>query len=316
MPNEFELIQRYFSGLSQGSERVALGVGDDAALLNAPSPGHHLVVATDTLVADVHFPSDASPVDLAWRCLAVNVSDLAAMGALPIAYTLALTLPQAEHTWLAEFSEGLVAAQSQYGIRLVGGDTTRGPLNIGITTLGEVPIGEAMQRNTAKAGDGIYVDGTLGDGGAALALLRRGELASDAYLHGRFYRPNVEIGQATRLRKAASAAIDVSDGLLADLGHILEGSKVGAIIELDSLPVSNQAKRASESLEQMRAWALGAGDDYRLCYTIADAQRSVCAADLKALYRIGTVSEAPGVQLQYSDGRIENVDTGGYKHFD
>ncbi|HEX2531378.1 MAG TPA: thiamine-phosphate kinase, partial [Burkholderiaceae bacterium] len=238
MLSEFELIARYFTRPLRRNSRVALGVGDDCTLL-APSPGMHLAVSSDMLVEGRHFFPDADPKKLGHKCLAVNLSDLAAMGAKPLAFTLALAMPAARPEWLAPFAEGMFALADQYDCELIGGDTTKGPLNICITIFGEVPLQQALRRDAAQIGDDIWVSGTLGDARLALAGYRK-ELelektaleAAAARLHAPM--PRVALGLA--LRGVAHAAIDLSDGLIGDLGHILERSGVGAILNADALP--------------------------------------------------------------------------------
>ena len=220
---------------------MALGIGDDAALLNMPAD-QQLVVATDTLVESVHFPPQASAEHIATRALCVNLSDMAAMGARPRWFTLALTLPatMASTQWLESFSRGLATVAEQYDIALVGGDTTAGPLTISLTLLAEVPVAQSLRRDGAKPGDTLYVTGTLGDGAAALEIINRGDLAHSERLLTRFYQPQPQIEAGIRLRNVASACIDISDGLIADLGHICKASGVRSDIQTKLLPIHQQ----------------------------------------------------------------------------
>lgn len=328
---EFELIQRYFvrdSGATRSQPpQVALGIGDDAALLDVPA-GERLVVTTDTLVAGRHFLLNADPGDIAWKALAVNLSDLAAMSATPLAVTLNLTLPEADESWLAAFADGFWALADRYELPLVGGDTTRGPLSVTFTAMGSVASPQALRRSTAQAGDVICVTGTLGDAGAGLALA----LADDAlltlsdahqgYLLHRLNRPSPRIHLGVGVRGVASAGMDISDGLLQDLGHLLAASGVGADLDVDALPFSEAlsayACRHPSALAQARAWALSAGDDYELLLTIpADRwQQLGHAAALKSqLTAIGHVTKTAGVRLTRGGKPWEHEGLAGYQHF-
>jgi thiamine-monophosphate kinase len=265
---EFELIRKYFQPLADGAgqDQLLLGPGDDCAIQRV-SPGLDLVFSVDTLVEGVHFPSDYSPDYLGWRALSVAVSDLAAMGASPVCFTLALTLPDANQGWLKPFSEGLARASKAFGIALAGGDTTRGPLTISIQVHGTVESGRALYRSGAKPGDLICVSGTLGAAGAALDYLAApapspAQLALLSRYH--FPQPRLSLGQ--QLAGCASSAIDISDGLLADLGHILDASGAGARIDTGRIPM--MAELVALKGENARDLALGAGDDYELCITI------------------------------------------------
>lgn len=247
---------------------MALGIGDDAALLN-PNPNTQLVVATDTLVESVHFPVHASAKQIATRALCVNLSDMAAMGAIPRWFTLALTLPNTDAEWLSGFSRGLAEVANEFGIALIGGDTTSGPLTISLTVLGEVPVGGALQRNGASPGDGIYVTGTLGDGAAGLAVVEDLAKPDNGRLRTRFYRPEPQVLAGQKLQGLASACIDISDGLVADLGHICKSSDVSANLWSKQLPIDPELVQRFP--EQALTWALSGGDDYQLCFTVADA---------------------------------------------
>lgn len=269
---EFELIARYFARQPIHRADVALGIGDDCALLR-PAPGQELAVTTDLLVGGVHFLPDVDPAALGHKALAVNLSDLAAMGAEPAWFTLNLALPEADPDWLARFSAGLFELARRHEIALVGGDTSRGPLVVGIQACGFVPEGQALQRAGARPGDRVFVTGELGDAGLALQQ-RLGRLslpAEDATtVSDRLDRPTARVAAGLALRGIASSAIDISDGLAADLGHILERSGVGARIERERVPVSAVYRRHLATA----GWdlALAHGDDYELCFTVPPLQ--------------------------------------------
>ena len=309
---EFELIRRYFQPLADGAgqDQLLLGPGDDCAIQRVP-PGQDLVFSVDTLVQGVHFPFGYSPDYLGWRALAVAVSDLAAMGARPVCFTLALTLPDADAEWLKAFSEGLARASKAFGIALAGGDTTRGPLTITIQVHGTVDNGRALYRSGAKPGDLICVSGPLGAAGAALDYLDETE-PSPAQLallsHYHFPQPRLELGQ--QLAGRASSAIDVSDGLLADLGHILEASGTGARIDTGRIPM--MAELVALKAENARDLALGAGDDYELCITIPpETFGTLDDSVARELTVIGEITSEPGLQLS---GPVSGV-IQGYEHF-
>ena len=303
--SEFELIYRYFSSLGRG-DAVELGVGDDCAIL-ALEPGERLAISVDTVVADVHFPADAFPEDVGYRAVAVAASDLAAMGARPIGMTLALTLPEADDFWLHAFSEGLAAAVSSFGLPLVGGDTTRGPLSAAIQVLGALPPAGGLLRGGARVGDEVFVSGTLGDAAAGLAVLN-GEWQTapnhGEYLFGRFYRPDPRLALGQALLNRASSAIDVSDGLLADASHIAAASDVRIEIDCATLPLS-PALQAHPDQEVAIAWALSGGDDYELLFTLP------AQAELpQGCTVIGEVVQGEGIDCPGAPGGLS-----GYEHF-
>lgn len=302
---EFELIGRYFK---RPVRRATLGVGDDCALF-APRPGMALAVSTDLLVEGRHFVSTVDPRRLGHKSLAVNLSDLAACGAQPLAFTLALALPRADDGFLAGFSAGLLALADAHDIELVGGDTTAGPLTICITVFGEVPAGEALLRSGARPSDDIWVSGTLGDARLALEVLR-GAISLDGDGFKRVRRameqpqPRVALGLA--LRGLATSAIDVSDGLLGDLGHVLERSGTGAFIDIDSLPHGEVL--AAQPPAVRRRCQLAGGDDYELLFTVpatrrADVDRAAAAAGTP-VHRIGRIEAEPGLHLVDRDGAV------------
>lgn len=311
---EFELISDYFTW-AQTYPQIECGVGDDGALLSPIASGQSLVVATDTLVAGVHFPDAANPYDIATRTLAVNISDLAAMGASPYAYTLALTIPSADPRWLQAFSSGLHEASQHYSIPLVGGDTTKGPLCISINMLGLVDRNNTLLRSAAKVGDGVYIDGSVGDGAAALALLNEGRLEPESYLFKRFYAPTVHMQLAATLAPVANAAIDISDGLLADLDHIAKASDVAIRLELSSLPVSEAATALAKNVVELNTWMLCGGDDYRLCFTMADEYAESVRRQGFLISRIGQVHAGSGVQCLNEQGDNVALADSGFNHF-
>lgn len=314
---EFELIERFFHR-SLNAEGVVKGIGDDCAVLALPS-GQQLALSVDTLVEGLHFPIDA-PADLiAERALRVNLSDLAAMGADPLWFTLALTLPSAECSWLEAFSQGLFRVAAEYNIALVGGDTTKGPLTITLQVHGSVPNGEAITRSGAKAGDRVFVTGSLGDGAASLALIQ-GKISPSvddiSYLQERYYRPLPCINEGRLLRGLASAAIDISDGLAADLGHICEQSGVGAKLYIGQLPVADVLLR-SFSQQQATHFALSGGDDYQLCFTVpehklATLQIMIESGKLRATC-IGEITKELNVVCLNRDNEV--VSPEGFDHF-
>ncbi|SFM60930.1 thiamine-phosphate kinase [Marinobacter zhejiangensis] len=310
---EFELIRQIFMPLAgqSGSAALLLGPGDDCAIQRL-APGRELVFSIDTLVEGVHFPKNYDAEKLGWRSLAVAVSDLAAMGADPECFTLALTLPEARREWLEAFAKGLGAAAKSFGIALAGGDTTRGPLTLSIQVHGSVPAGQALLRSGAQPGDLVCVSGSVGDAGAALKFLDHPDPSPDvAVLLNRYHfpSPRLELGKA--LRGLASAVIDVSDGLLADLGHILDASGVGAQLDADLIPMSESLCRMM-GRGGLRA-AVVAGDDYELCVTMPPQSWRSLAETVKCqLTVIGTVVVGHGVRMDHGE---DLNGTGGYDHF-
>lgn len=312
--NEFQLIERYFAAGGLRREDVVLGIGDDAALLRVP-PGMELAVSIDTLVEGVHFPAGTQAAAVGHKALAVGLSDLAAMGAEPAWATLSLSLPEADEDWLGGFASGLSALAGRYGVQLVGGDTVRGPLVVTLQVHGLVPAGQALRRRGARPGDRVYVTGTLGDAGLGLRLLR-GELqataADTAYARGRLDLPQPRVETGLALRGIASAAIDVSDGLAADLGHILEVGGVGAVIDASALPLSEALVRSVEPAAALEL-ALTAGDDYELCFTVPAAK----VEDLAGLSCtcIGQIEAGCGLRVAAADGSPVPLDHLGFDHF-
>jgi thiamine-monophosphate kinase len=319
MLSEFDLIAQYFTRPLRPDSRVALGVGDDCALW-MPTPGMQSAVSSDMLVEGRHFFRNADPLALGHKCLAVNLSDLAAMGAEPVAFTLALSLPEARAEWLAPFSKGLLALADQHGCELIGGDTTKGPLNVCITIFGEVPPGQALRRNNAQPGDDIWVSGTVGDARLALAGYRNEVVLDHAALNAaavRMHVPTPRVALGIALRGIAHAAIDISDGLAGDLAHILQRSNVGAMLAVDSLPAGPML--AKQPLDMRRRFTLAGGDDYELCFTAPAARRdAVLAAALAcgtAVTRVGSIEDAPGLRLVDADGAPLDLQVASFDHF-
>lgn len=321
---EFDLIARYFT---RPVRHAALGVGDDCALL-APRPGMQLAISSDMLVEGRHFFADVDPEALGHKALAVNLSDLAACGARPLAFTLALALPRVDEAWLAGFSKGLLALADAHGCELVGGDTTQGPLNICITVFGEVPAGQALLRSGARSGDDIYVSGTLGDARLALeALLGHIHLPDEllAQARQRLERPTPRVALGLALRGIASSAMDVSDGLLGDFGHILKASGVGASIRTDetikliaagAFPSSATGQFDQKLLQQC---TLAGGDDYELLFTAPPQHRAAVAEaatqSQTPVTRIGQVEAAPGLRLLDAQGMPVENRFASFDHF-
>lgn len=346
MSLEFDLIDAFFKPLSIGLPEGDLGIGDDGAVLTVPE-GHQLVVVTDTLVSGVHFPVDTAPYDIAWKALAVNLSDLAAMGAVPGNFSLALTLPSSDAAWLKDFSEGLKAVSQRFDVPLIGGDTTKGPLTITVSANGWVPKQQAILRSGAQLGDLICVTNTIGDGalGLKLALNQLNDCFDKSalseqekdFLLAALNRPVPQLEIAADLRGLANSAIDISDGLLADLGHILERSNgmnlssatvLGAEIELENLPLSAALKAYIDSSKEWSLPLIG-GDDYQLCMTVPEAKFSLLKSKLAAkgvsLTGVGRVTKASGIQClqngqllskdELSGFGVASLASGGYSHF-
>lgn len=315
--SEFDLIARYFTRVTPSA---LLGVGDDAALLQVGA-GQVLAVSSDMLVCGTHFLADADPYLLGHKTLAVNLSDLAAMGAVPRWATLAIALPQADEAWLERFSAGFFALAERHRVELVGGDTTRGPLNLCVTIFGEVPAHQALRRSGAQAGDEIWVSGVLGDAALALAHLQGRIVLSDDELAAcapALHQPQPRIALGLALRGIASSAIDISDGLLADLGHILDASRVGAEIAFDALPVSETLRHYLDQ-PLARQCVLAGGDDYELCFTAPAARHDELlrtAVQLALpLTRIGKIVAGRGCIVHDTAGNPLNIETCGYDHF-
>lgn len=313
---EFDLIRRYFAAPSVRRADTRLGIGDDCALL-AAREDQELAITVDTLVSGVHFLSDVDPEALGHKALAVNLSDLAAMGADPAWITLALTLPQVDEAWLAAFAQGLFGLAQRYGVELVGGDTTRGPLSLTIQAMGWVPNGQALRRSSAHPGDLIYISGPLGSAGLGLKIRLGQTTLVDAEAIRDLERPEPRVEWGRQLRGLASACIDISDGLAADLGHILDQSGVGAELDIDDLPLTDGVQRYIATTGD---WSLPlvAGDDYELCFTVPLSHRDElkqCLAEAGlAAFPIGQIQAEPGLRLRKNNQPLDFTPQ-GYEHF-
>ncbi len=307
--SEFDLIQRFFTRPALHSSINRLTVGDDAAIMQIPE-GQELVITVDTMVCGVHFFPDVDAESLGHKLLAVNLSDLAAMGAKPVAATLALTLPKVDADWLAGFAKGWWHLADQFGVDLIGGDTTAGPLTLSLQLMGLVKKETALKRSGARPGDGIYVTGTLGDAGLGLKILQNQWLANKGAVLDRFHQPWPRVKEGMSLIGIASACIDLSDGLASDLRHILEQSQVGARVDLDGLPVSEavfdyMAKTGDAHLP------LSAGEDYELCFTVPEQWRQKIPIPCT---RIGVIESEPGLRM-CKNGITQALEVKGYEHF-
>jgi thiamine-monophosphate kinase len=317
MPSEFELIARHFT---RPAGRALLGIGDDAALMRSAA-GQALAVSVDMLVAGTHFFAGAEPRKLGHKSLAVNLSDMAAMGAVPRWALLALALPAADSAWLSRFAAGFFALARAHGVDLIGGDTTRGPLTVSVTVFGEVPPRKALRRDAARPGDEVWVSGMLGDAALGVAH-RRGRVrlsaAAAARCMRRLDRPDPRVALGIALRGIARAAIDVSDGLTADLGHVCERSRLGADVYVERVPRSPLLARLADRALALRA-VLAGGDDYELCFTAPVRARSAIEALGKRLgvpvTRVGAMRRGRGIRLLQADGSRLRIGSGGFDHF-
>ena len=313
---EFDLIARIRARAASARDDVVLGIGDDAAVVSVPA-GRQLAVATDTLNVGVHFPEATAPADIGWKALAVNLSDLAAMGATPAWCTLSLSMPQGDAAWVDAFLDGFLSLAAMHDVALIGGDTTRGPLSVCVTVHGFVAPGQALRRDGARVGDEVWVSGTLGDAAGALVQWRA-DAAIDATLRARLDKPAPRVALGSALAGIAHAAIDVSDGLVADLGHVCAASGVAAEFDVDALPAS-QALQASFDGELRRELQAAGGDDYELCFTAAAGMRETverAAADAGVqVTRIGRIVEGEGVRAHTAQGMAWSPSIAGYRHF-
>ncbi|WP_133000557.1 thiamine-phosphate kinase [Luteimonas arsenica] len=315
---EFKLIDRIRERAGHARGDVVLGIGDDAALLQPP-PGMQLVVTMDTLNDGVHFPGGTDAARVGWKALAVNLSDLAAMGAEPAWCTLSLSLPRSDRAWVDGFLDGFLALAAEYDVALVGGDTTCGPLAVSVAAHGFVDPGRALRRDGAREGDGVWVSGTLGGAAGALEQWRAGG-AIDPALRERLDRPRPRIALGRALAGVATACIDISDGLLADLGHVCAASGVAARVEVDALP-GGRLLRPHFGNDALRALQATGGDDYELCFTLPEGADAMAAAAATAaatgveVTRIGTVVAGQGVEAFDRDGRCWSPPRAGHEHF-
>ena len=317
---EFDLIEHYFAKQTTHRDDVKIGIGDDAAVL-IPNANKNLVITTDTLLENVHFPKETLPYDIGYKALAVNLSDLAAMGASPAYITMALTLPNENDDWIQSFCNGFFTLANRYNVQLIGGDLTRGPLSITITAMGYVTENLALLRSTAKPGDLIYVTGTLGDAGLALKSIKQHLALKAEYqreILERLHRPEPRITTGEALQGIASSCIDISDGLAADLTHILDESDTGAKINVNQLPLS-EALTHSISAEDAIHFALTSGDDYELCFTVPKAKQNELEKKLATIacrYTcIGEMTKTKELDLHYQNGKKYHGPIDGYQHF-
>lgn len=317
---EFELIKRYFADRGLTRKDVVIGIGDDAAVINIPENAQ-LVVTTDTLVSGVHFFADINPRALGHRAVAVNLSDIAAMGAEPAWLSIAVTLPEIDETWVKAFTDGIFEICEYYNVQVVGGDTTQGPLAITISAKGLIPKGKALTRSGAKPGDWIYVTGTLGDAGVAVDAIKNNHtlpLKYQAFIHNRLDYPTPRVAIAQALREVASAAIDISDGLLADLGHVLEASAVGAVVHVEQLPLSDALMNSVDESRYLE-FALGAGDDYELLFTVPEDKRGALDVGMShygvKLTCIGQIMGQSGRLELRRDNNPITLELSGFEHF-
>ena len=314
--SEFGIIERFFAQQTCKNSNIRLGIGDDCALLSVPE-GYELAVTTDTMVENVHFFAGTDPEKLGHKLLAVNLSDLASMGAQPVAVTLALTLPKVEERWLTAFSKGFFQLANKYSVDLIGGDTTSGPLTMTLQAMGLVPAGLALKRSTARPGDLIYLTGNLGNAGLGLKI-KQGYSCTDAHdMTGRFHQPEPRINVGLSLRSIASACIDISDGLASDLGHLIQASKTGAGIVWDKLPLSSAVIKYIQTTGDWEM-PLAAGDDYELCFTLPPEKKALfesLSACLECTCNIiGEIESSPGLRL-YKDNKTEALQAKGFEHF-
>jgi thiamine-monophosphate kinase len=318
--SEFELINKYFQHITHEDPSVKCGIGDDAAIVKIPQ-GMELVLSMDTLLEDTHFPAETDPYDVGYKALAINLSDMAAMGAEPKWVLLSLSLPDNDEAWLEKFASGFLELAKGHYVSLIGGDMSRGPLSITLQIQGLVPTGTAVKRDGAQAGNLIYVTGSLGDAGVGLDIIQ-GKLSIaneyEASFLNSLNRPEVSVEAGLRLREIASSAIDISDGLIADLGHILDASHVGAEIEVEKIPLSEAMQ---ECTDKTTAWnyALTSGDDYKLCFTASAEKHDLILHAFKEINIpvscIGKITAETGLQLKIPEGVIFKPSGKSYQHF-
>ena len=308
MLSEFSLIDKFFKNATLQNTHTRLGIGDDCALLAIPA-GYELAITTDTMVENIHFFPDANPAQLGHKLLAVNLSDLAAMGAQPLAVTLALTLPQVCETWLREFSTGFLTLAKQFNVDLIGGDTTKGALTLTVQAMGLVPNCQALKRSRAKSGDFIFITDLLGEAGLGLKI-KQGFASDSQNALRRFHAPMPRIETGLALRGVANACIDISDGLVSDLGHILRQSGVGATLDYEKLPLSHAVKNYIQQTGDFQM-PLISGDDYELCFTVAPENAAQVPENCT---QIGMIETEHGLRLKRA-GQIETLTVKGYEHF-
>ncbi len=315
--DEFALIQNYFASRTLSRSDVIVGSGDDCAIVTVPS-SQQLAISIDTLISGVHFPINTAPYDIGYKSLAVNLSDLAAMGAEPAWVTMSLSLVEANTDWLENFAQGFFKLAQQFNTQLIGGDITRGPvLNITIQVHGFVPPNKAILRTGAKVGDVIYVTGSLGDAGLALQCIKQNKEIPEQLLN-RLNKPQPRINEGIALREIVHSAIDISDGLIADLGHILEKSVVGATIDTSKIPLSHYLQEMTDFNHAIKL-ALTAGDDYELCFTVAKENEKKLNQLMNKIgceiHKIGVIEQQCGLRILNKDGSVYKLNETGYKHF-
>ncbi len=318
--SEFELIKQYFQNLTEEDSSIQCGIGDDAAIVKIPQ-GMDVVLSIDTLLEDTHFPAETDPFDIGYKALAVNLSDMAAMGAVPQWVLLSISLPENDEAWLKEFASGFLQLAKQHSVSLIGGDMSRGPLSVTLQIQGLVPTDTALKRDGAQKGDLIYVTGSLGDAGVGLDIIQ-GKISigndHEAFFLNSLNRPEISVEAGLRLREIANSAIDISDGLIADLGHILDASHVGAEVEVEKIPLS---EAMHQCIEETNAWnyALTSGDDYKLCFTASTAQHELIINTFREINIpvscIGKIKGEPGLQLKIPEGTCFEPSGKSYQHF-
>lgn len=307
--SEFELIDHFFNKAIKNTQINRLGIGDDCALMSIPD-GFELAMTMDTMVEGVHFFPDCDPFDLGHKLLAVNLSDLAAMGANPIAVSLAITIPDVDENWMSRFASGFFQLADHFNIDLIGGDTTQGHLTLSVQAMGLVPEGQAIKRSTAQIGDEIFVTGYLGEAALGLKIKNGYQCASPEPVLAQFNRPMPRIKQGAVIQDIASSCIDLSDGIASDLGHILNKSGVGAQLIWDHIPMSRQVKTYIADTGDWRLPLCG-GEDYELCFTVSSRKRHLISIPC---FQIGVIEQKPGLRLNRF-GKIENMMSKGYEHF-
>jgi len=318
--SEFDIIKTYFSSIGNTKDWLITGVGDDAAILK-PIPNQQQLIAIDTLNTGIHFLPETSAIDIGYKSLAVNISDIAAMAGQPLWFTLSISLPEVDHDWLKGFADGLTDIANQFGLNLIGGDTTRGPLSITIQIAGVVPEGKALTRSGAQLNDDIYVTGYLGDAAAGLKLLQQNKKIYsqvERQLLNRLHRPTPRVNIGLSLRGVATSCIDISDGLAADLGHILESSHLGAELEREHLPFSGSLQQSGFALERQYEFAIYGGDDYELCFTAPQSMRDILDDISKQtscqISRIGRIIHDRGLFLVDKTEK-KTISKTGFDHF-
>ena len=314
--SEFDIIKQYFKNNRQNHPSVIAGIGDDAAIVKIPE-GYQLAISADTLVSGIHFPVSTNPYDIGYKALAVNISDMAAMGAKPLYVTLSITLESNDPEWISSFSKGFFALADKYSINLIGGDITRGALSISVQIMGILPDGQAMMRSGARPGDSIFVTGELGMAAYALFSTNKACNETDQSCLNRLNRPQPRLEVGMAVRNISTACIDISDGLNADLFHLLSASSVGAEVKFNSVPICNVLNKLSPEL--LIKLGINSGDDYELCFTVSEQHEAELINISKKLpvklTKIGKVTESEGLTWLGNDGKTIEIPDKGYRHF-